>query len=297
MRHAGSGAPQESRASLAARCAASMRDLARSLRHHVSGRPPGFFVGAACVALCLLVLVLPSPYVMESPGPTRNVLGSVDGTSVIAVSGASVHRGSGRLLMTTVNATGVPGYYASTLEAMVSWFLKDRTVIPSEAVFPVGQTADDYRSESDGQMTSSQDSATSAALAFARTSLGMDVDGVKVTMHMSDIGGPSAGMMYALGIIDELTATDETGGLTIAGTGTMSAKGKVGAIGGIRLKMIGAERDGATWFLAPASNCDEVVGHVPSGLRDVKVSTLAGAYRALVAIGEGRGADLPHCTA
>nr|WP_314688346.1 S16 family serine protease [uncultured Bifidobacterium sp.] len=267
------------------------------MRRHVHGRPPGFFVGAACVALCLIVLVLPSPYVMESPGPTRNVLGSIDGTPVLSVSGVSVHRGAGRLLMTTVNATGVPGYYASTLESMVAWFLKDRTVLPSEAVFPVGQTADEYRSESDGQMTSSEDSATKAALAFARTSLGMDVDGVKVTMHTSDIGGPSAGMMYALGIIDALTAADETGGLTIAGTGTMSATGKVGAIGGIRLKMLGAKRDGATWFLAPASNCDEVVGHVPSGLRDVRVSTLAGAYKALVAIGEGKGSDLPHCTA
>ena len=60
--------------------------------------------------------------------------------------------------------------------------------------------------------------------------------------------------------------------------------------------MQGAKRDGATWFLAPASNCDEVVGHVPSGLRDVKVSTLDEAYKALVAIGEGKGNSLPHCT-
>ena len=119
---------------------------------------------------------------------------------------------------------------------------------------------------------------------------------MRVRMHIDDIGGPSAGMMYTLGTISKLTARDETGGKIIAGTGTMENGGKVGAIGGIRLKMLGAKRDGAAWFLAPASNCDEVVGHVPSGLRDVKVSTLDEAYQALVAIGQGKGEKLPHCT-
>ena len=116
-------------------------------------------------------------------------------------------------------------------------------------------------------------------------------------MHVDDIGGPSAGMMYALGVIDKLTPQDETGGLTIAGTGTIDADGTVGAIGGIRLKMLGARRDGATWFLAPEENCAEVVGHVPDGLRDVSVSTLEEAYEALVAIGKGEGDALPHCSA
>ena len=59
---------------------------------------------------------------------------------------------------------------------------------------------------------------------------------------------------------------------------------------------LGAKRDGATWFLAPRGNCDEVAGHVPSGLRDVAVSTIDDAYDAVVAIGKGKGASLPHCT-
>ena len=76
----------------------------------------------------------------------------------------------------------------------------------------------------------------------------------------------------------------------------MNAKGKVGAIGGIRLKMIGAKRDGATWFLAPESNCSDVVGHVPQGLHVVKVGTLDEAHDALVAIRDGKGGSLPQCT-
>ena len=107
-------------------------------------------------------------------------------------------------------------------------------------------------------MDSSQSSATNAALSYLKGK-GMDVSGVKVSMHVDDIGGPSAGMMYALGVIDKLTEADETGGKTIAGTGTIDAKGKVGAIGAFGSRCW-ALRDGATWFLAPESNCNEVVG-------------------------------------
>ena len=231
------------------------------------------------VLLSALALALPSPYTVEGPGPTANVLGDDSGTPII-----------------TVNASGVPGYPVSNLVALWAWLAPGHTVTPSEAVFPVGQSAEEYVEESEADMTGSQDAATTAALAYART-LDVDTDGVTVSMHVDDIGGPSAGMMYALGLIDKLTPESETGGLTVAGTGTMDDDGNVGAIGGIRLKMIGAKRDGATWFLAPESNCDEVVGHVPDGLRDVKVTTLDDAYRALVAIGRGEGDDLPHCSA
>ena len=116
-------------------------------------------------------------------------------------------------------------------------------------------------------------------------------------MHVDSIGGPSAGMMYTLGLIDKLTPANESGGKTIAGTGTIDKDGKVGRIGGIELKMLGSKRDGATWFLAPASNCLDVAGRVPDCLRDVKVATLNEAYQALVAIGKGQADDLPHCEA
>ncbi|WP_164983941.1 PDZ domain-containing protein [Cellulomonas endophytica] len=119
---------------------------------------------------------------------------------------------------------------------------------------------------------------------------------VDVTIRSDDIGGPSAGTMFALGIIDELTERDEADGEVIAGTGTIDVDGTVGAIGGIRQKLVGALRDGAGWFLAPAANCDSVVGHVPDGLRVVSVTTLEEAYAAVVAIGEGAADALPTCT-
>ena len=260
------------------------------------GRTPRFRLGAATAVLAVVMLALPSPYVLEQPGPTADVLGTSGDTDVITISGGTTYRDDGRLLLTTVNAAGMPGYVVTNAEVLVGWLRSDSIVLPREAVVPAGQSAEEYKQETESQMTGSQDTAASQALAFLRAR-GVDVDGVQVSMHVDDIGGPSAGMMYTLGVIDELTAESETGGQTIAGTGTIDADGAIGRIGGIRLKMLGAKRDGATWFLAPAGNCDEVAGHVPEGLRDVRVSTLEEAYDALTAIGRGEGETLPRCTA
>jgi PDZ domain-containing protein len=118
-----------------------------------------------------------------------------------------------------------------------------------------------------------------------------------VKIQIDDIGGPSAGTMFALGIIDKLTPQSLTGGKKIAGTGEIAPDGTVGAIGGIAEKMVGARRAGATWFLAPQSNCDEVRGHVPDGLRVARIATLHGARRAAEAIAAGGtdAAALPAC--
>ena len=106
-------------------------------------------------------------------------------------------------------------------------------------------------------------------------------------ISVGDIGGPSAGMMFALAIIDKLTKLDLTGGKFIAGTGEITASGQVQPIGGIQQKMIGARNAGATIFLTPASNCADAKGAVPAGLRLVKVSTLTQAVTYLEALRSG----------
>ncbi|WP_245933291.1 YlbL family protein [Arthrobacter livingstonensis] len=117
-----------------------------------------------------------------------------------------------------------------------------------------------------------------------------------VDITLSNIGGPSAGTMFALGIMDTLTKGGLTGGKHFAGTGTIDPDGNVGAIGGIAQKMVGARNNGADYFLAPAANCGDVVGHVPNGLHVVKVATLKEAYAAVTAIGSGAdGSTLPAC--
>ena len=119
---------------------------------------------------------------------------------------------------------------------------------------------------------------------------------VKVKFNLGDVGGPSAGTMFALGLYDTLTPGALTGGKQVAGTGTMDfATGQVGPIGGIQQKLYGARDGGAKWFLAPAANCDEVVGHVPDGLRVVRISSFDEAKQAVEAIAAGRAGSLPTC--
>lgn len=120
---------------------------------------------------------------------------------------------------------------------------------------------------------------------------------IKVTISTGDIGGPSGGMMFALAITDKLTPGAMTGGLNISGTGTIDPSGKVGAIGGIRQKMYAALRADSKLFLAPAENCDEVVGNIPSGLSVIKVSTLAEAKSAIAKLASGaKPSSLPTCS-
>jgi PDZ domain-containing protein len=120
---------------------------------------------------------------------------------------------------------------------------------------------------------------------------------IDVTIQLNNVGGPSAGMMFALGIMDVLTPGQLNGGENVAGTGTIDGTGQVGSIGGIRQKMFGAVDAGARWFLAPESNCDEVVGHVPAGLRVFAVETLDDSLDVLEAIRDDGDLDsLPTCT-
>lgn len=118
---------------------------------------------------------------------------------------------------------------------------------------------------------------------------------VDVHVDAGSVGGPSAGMMLALGIYDKLTEGPLTGGQDVAGTGTIDSDGTVGPIDGIAQKMHGAREAGATWFLAPDDNCEQVVGHVPEGMHDVAVTDFAEARRAVEAIAAGSTDALPTC--
>lgn len=335
------------------------------------------------------LVVLPAPYAVSSPGPTRDTLGEESGTPLISIEGAETYPATGELRLTTVSTTGGPGYPSNVVDVLRGWWDSLTAVRPVEEVFPPDVSQDSLKEQNQAAMVSSQENATVAALeelghevpatmvvAGAEEGSGSDgvveeddvlvsLDGtaltsftqltellrdiepgttvrlgvvradedlelevvtgeregggsrlgvlvdprfelpvidpeigepVEVTIQIEDIGGPSAGTMFALGIIDRLTPEDEAQGAVIAGTGTMDASGEVGPIGGIQQKLGGAVRDGATWFLAPEGNCDEVVGHVPDGLRVVSVATLHDAREAVVAIGAGEADGLPTCS-
>jgi len=109
-----------------------------------------------------------------------------------------------------------------------------------------------------------------------------------IDITLADVGGPSAGLMFALAIVDKLTPGALTNNTFVAGTGEIAPAGQVGPIGGIPLKMIRAREAGASVFLVPAENCAEAVQRAPAGLRLVRVGTLTDAVHALDAIRAGR---------
>ncbi|MFJ9820464.1 PDZ domain-containing protein [Streptomyces sp. NPDC101151] len=118
-----------------------------------------------------------------------------------------------------------------------------------------------------------------------------------IDIKLADVGGPSAGLMFALGIYDKLTPGNLTGGKFVAGTGTIDDNGTVGPIGGIEMKTVGARNKGAQYFLTPADNCAAAAKDTPGGLTLVKVKTIGDALDALKDIRSGDTAELPKCTA
>jgi Lon-like protease len=114
-----------------------------------------------------------------------------------------------------------------------------------------------------------------------------------IDFNLANIGGPSAGLMFSLAVVDKLTTGDLNDGKFVAGTGTIDSDGKVGSIGGITHKMLAASEAGATVFLVPADNCDEAKTAHDDGLQLVKVDTLGHAVDALHTI--SAGGEPPRC--
>jgi PDZ domain-containing protein len=119
---------------------------------------------------------------------------------------------------------------------------------------------------------------------------------VDIALQLGDVGGPSGGLVFSLGIIDVLTQGSLAGKNHIAGTGTITANGQVGPIGGIELKLIAAKNAGATLFLAPEGNCTEVIGQIPNGLSVVVVKDLKSALRAIEDFNSGKPVPPISCT-
>lgn len=245
------------------------------------------------MALLATAAFAPLPFSLTRPGLTANVLGENKGTPVITVSGAPTRDTTGQLRMTTIEATN-PDTRVSLGDVLDAWFATDQAVMPRDAVYPSGQSVKEIEQYNTEQMQESQDAATTAALNYLNLS---DKD-IKVTLKLADVGGPSAGLLFTLGIIDKLegdgSGGDLTGGRTIAGTGTIEANGEVGAVGGVALKTQAARRDGATVFLVPKDECSDAKSELPKGLRLIPVTTLKGAVNALTALESGKG-SVPSC--
>ncbi|MEW2161858.1 S16 family serine protease [Streptomyces sp. NPDC007084] len=244
------------------------------------------------VALLATAVFAPLPFSLAQPGLTANVLGENKGDPVITITGAPTRNTRGQLRMTTIEATG-PDAKVSLGDVLSGWFATDKAVMPRDSVYPSGGSVKEIERHNANEMKKSQDTATEAALGYLH-----EKGDVKVTLKLADVGGPSAGLLFSLGIVDKLdgdgSGGDLTGGRVVAGTGTIDADGKVGAVGGVALKTQAARRDGATVFLVPRAECSDAKTELPKGLRLIPVTTLKGAVDSLVALEKGKG-SIPSC--
>lgn len=285
-----------------------MRGVLFSLSRSSLSRRPAVLSICAAVLLALfgVAAFAPLPFTVMYPGITANTLGSYPAPSqpgeksvpVITISGAPVRETSGQLRMTTISATA-PQDSISLWTALRAWPAADQAVVPHDAVYPAGQNTQQVLATNQQEMNDSQLAATAAALNY----LHLDPAKVKVTISLADVGGPSAGLMFTLGIVDRLAgngsgragaAGDLTNGTVVAGTGEIDSVGRVSQVGGVALKTKAARRDGASVFLVPSAECGDARAGLPNGLRLVPVDTLDQAVKALEALQAGTG-TVPSC--
>ncbi|MDX6364141.1 MAG: Lon-like protease [Streptomyces sp.] len=173
----------------------------------------------------------------------------------------------------------------------------DFTIVPAKDRAAAEKENKTATNTEDVTITTEKSDDTGKARAIVGISAGTDhTFPFTIDIKLADVGGPSAGLMFALGIVDKLTPGSLTGGKFVAGTGTIDDDGTVGPIGGIEMKTVGARDKGAQYFLTPKDNCADAAQDVPKGLTLVKVNTIDDAMNALEDIRTGKTADLPKCT-
>ena len=226
-----------------------------------------------------LTLLAPLPFVIVMPGSAQNIF-----EKIITVKNQKSYPATGRLDLMSVRVTNSTTWIIGP-EIIYSWLRSDEVVYPRAIFYPPGTTAKSEKKAAAADMAHSQSKAIDAALGYLISNPGIGVTpdqlvAKNVAFDVKRTGGPSGGMIFAIGLIELLTPQDILRSRHIAGTGTITIDGKVGPIGGINEKIRAAAKAGAEIFLAPAGNRQEITAH-PEGIKVVIVSTLTGAMAAL----------------
>lgn len=241
-----------------------------------------------------LATIAPLPFAIVLPGEAQNIF-----KNVITIKELDNYPSSGRIDLMSIRVTN-PDTWIFGPEVIYSWFSAERAVYPKSAIYPPGTSAEEESKQAKEDMVASQDTAIVAAVNYLRThpeimaplgngKAGSGISGSaiaqkrvdaldpkKITFKSGKTGGPSGGLVFAIGLVELLTEKDLMQGRHIAGTGTISDRGIVGAIGGINEKILSAYKAGATVFFAPSDNADEIA-NTPDGIKVISVTTLAQA--------------------
>lgn len=240
-----------------------------------------------------LATIAPLPFAIVLPGEAQNIF-----KNVITIKELDNYPASGRIDLMSIRVTN-PDTWIFGPEVIYSWISAERAVYPKSAIYPPGTSSEEESKQAKEDMVESQDAAIVAAINYLRThpeimapignGTGSEtsvsaiaqkrsdaLDPKKITFKSGKTGGPSGGLVFAIGLVELLTEKDLMQGRHIAGTGTISDRGIVGAIGGINEKILSAYKAGATLFFAPSDNAEEIA-NTPDGIKVVSVTTLTQA--------------------
>ena len=225
-----------------------------------------------------IALFAPLPFVVVMPGGATDVL-----DKVISINSKDSYKPSGSLYLLAIRVTS-PGSAMYSGEIVYGWIKGDSRIFPRSVVYPDDVSSEVIDDKAEKDMATSQDKAKAVALAYMKKNYPElpAVDPSLITLDVRKTGGPSGGMVFTLGVIEELTPEDLLKGRKVAGTGTIDPSGVVGSIGGIDEKLIAAKRIGVTIFLAPRGNCRDITS-VPPGLTIYAIETIDDAVEALSA--------------
>ena len=238
----------------------------------------------------LLATVAPLPFAIVLPGEAQNVF-----KGVITIKNTQTYPASGRIDLMSIRVTN-PDTWIFGPEVIYSWISSERAVYPKSAIYPPGTSTEEESKQAKADMVGSQDKAIIAAINYIQShpnimnspvSAGTDslpngelrastILSKNISFKVSETGGPSGGLVFAIALVELLTEKDLFQGAHIAGTGTINARGVIGPIGGINEKILSAKKVGATIFFAPVDNAAEIA-NIPADIKVVTVATLAQA--------------------
>jgi len=230
----------------------------------------------------VLATIAPLPFAIVLPGEAQNIF-----KGVITIKNLDSYPATGRIDLMSIRVTN-PDTWIFGPELIYSWISAERAVYPKTAIYPPGTSTKEESKQAKADMVGSQDKAISAAINYLQShpeilgngSEGLAranaLDGKKIKFKIGETGGPSGGLVFAIGLVELLTEIDLMQGRHIAGTGTINTRGVVGPIGGINEKILSAKKVGATIFFAPVGNAEEIA-KAPEGIKVITVATLAQA--------------------
>jgi PDZ domain-containing protein len=235
------------------------------------------FITIFLALVFIAAIFTPVNFVILQPGNGTALFPKV---LTVKSSAAKTYKPNGEIYLLAIWVS-TPDAKVLGAEALGCWARADCVVFPRSVIYKRNTSSKAEEVQSKKEMKVSQsDALTAAKNLLARRYPTIDTSRLSdssITVKLPDTGGPSGGLIFSLGLIELLTPEDLLQGRKISGSGTISANGSVGAIGGIAEKIIAAKKAGASILFASRSNCDEI----PKDVQDISVIAISNLNQAV----------------